>query len=189
MGYIDSTFVVTNAVQIILDASLYHFGILTSNVHMAWMRAVCGRLEMRYCYSKDIVYNNFPWPSPTDAQKAAIERTAQAILDDRDLASKTIESGDFAGMRLDEAIDRLYTADVFMHTWDLAKAADIEVHLSGSYAAGVHEGLAAMGEGLRDSGHFGPAVDTDSEDQVERLMAFVGRDPQWSAPSLASATS
>ncbi|MEX3528840.1 TIGR03086 family protein [Corynebacterium xerosis] len=113
----------------------------------------------------------------------------QAILDDRDLASKTIESGDFAGMRLDEAIDRLYTADVFMHTWDLAKAADIEVHLSGSYAAGVHEGLAAMGESLRDSGHFGPAVDTDSEDQVERLMAFVGRDPQWSAPSLASATS
>ena len=80
MGYIDSTFVVTNAVQIIPDASLYHFGILTSNVHMAWMRAVCGRLEMRYCYSKDIVYNNFPWPSPTDAQKAAIERTAQAIL-------------------------------------------------------------------------------------------------------------
>lgn len=85
MGYIDSTFVVTNAVQIILDASLYHFGILTSNVHMAWMRAVCGRLEMRYCYSKDIVYNNFPWPSPTDAQKAAIERTAQAILDVRAL--------------------------------------------------------------------------------------------------------
>ena len=85
MGYIDSTFVVTNAVQIIPDASLYHFGILTSNVHMAWMRAVCGRLEMRYRYSKDIVYNNFPWPSPTDAQKAAIERTAQAILDVRAL--------------------------------------------------------------------------------------------------------
>ena len=52
---------------------------------MAWMRAVCGRLEMRYRYSKDVVYNNFPWPTPTDAQKAKIEQTAQAILDARAL--------------------------------------------------------------------------------------------------------
>ena len=50
---------------------------------MAWMRAVCGRLEMRYRYSKDIVYNNFPWPNPTDEQREKIERTAQAILDAR----------------------------------------------------------------------------------------------------------
>ena len=50
---------------------------------MAWMRTVCGRLEMRYRYSKDIVYNNFPWPAPTDAQKQTIEQTAQAILDAR----------------------------------------------------------------------------------------------------------
>ena len=64
---------------------MYHFGILTSNVHMAWMRAVAGRLEMRYRYSKDIVYNNFPWPNPTDAQRAKIEQTAQAILDARAL--------------------------------------------------------------------------------------------------------
>ena len=85
MGYIDSTFVVTNAVQIIPDASLYHFGVLTSNVHMAWTRAVCGRIKSDYRYSKDIVYNNFPWPTPTDAQKAAIEHTAQAILDARAL--------------------------------------------------------------------------------------------------------
>ena len=56
---------------------------MTSNVHMAWMRAVCGRLEMRYSYSNTIVYNNFPWPSPTDEQKARIEQTAQAILDAR----------------------------------------------------------------------------------------------------------
>ena len=53
--------------------------------HMAWMRAVCGRLEMRYDYSIKIVYNNFPWPTPTDAQKAKIEQTAQAILDARAL--------------------------------------------------------------------------------------------------------
>lgn len=67
------------------NASVYHFGILTSNLHMAWMRAVCGRLEMRYRYSKDIVYNNFPWPEPNEQQKAEIEKTAQAILDAREL--------------------------------------------------------------------------------------------------------
>ena len=63
------------------DATLYHFGILESNVHMAWMRVVCGRLKSDYDYSIKIVYNNFPWPTPTDAQKAKIEQTAQAILD------------------------------------------------------------------------------------------------------------
>ena len=67
------------------NATLYHFGILESNVHMAWMRAVCGRLKSDYRYSNDIVYNNFPWPTPTDAQKAKIEQTAQAILDTRAL--------------------------------------------------------------------------------------------------------
>ncbi len=67
------------------NASLYHFGVMTSNVHMAWMRAVCGRLEMRYSYSNTIVYNNFPWPTPTDEQIKRIEQTAQAILDARAL--------------------------------------------------------------------------------------------------------
>jgi len=52
---------------------------------MAWMSAVCGRLEMRYRYSKDVVYNNFPWPTPTDAQLARIKETAKAILDARAL--------------------------------------------------------------------------------------------------------
>ena len=73
----------SDAVQIIPDATLYHFGVLESNVHMAWMRVVCGRLEMRYRYSANIVYNNFPWPRPTDEQRARIEQTAQAILDAR----------------------------------------------------------------------------------------------------------
>ena len=67
------------------SSSIYHFGVMTSNVHMAWMRAVCGRLEMRYSYSNTIVYNNFPWPNPTDEQRAKIEQTAQAILDARAL--------------------------------------------------------------------------------------------------------
>ena len=67
------------------ESTIYHFGILTSNVHMAWMRAVCGRLKSDYSYSNTIVYNNFPWPTPTEAQKAKIEQTAQAILDARAL--------------------------------------------------------------------------------------------------------
>ena len=65
------------------NASLFHFGVLTSNVHMAWMRAVCGRLKSDYSYSNTIVYNNFPWPTPTDEQRAKIEQTAQQILDAR----------------------------------------------------------------------------------------------------------
>lgn len=85
LGFAGKETISTNLNLIIPDATLYHFGILTSNVHMAWMRAVCGRLEMRYRYSKDIVYNNFPWPTPTEAQKAKIEQTAQAILDARAL--------------------------------------------------------------------------------------------------------
>ena len=85
MGFMSPDVMASDLVFLIPDATLYHFGILESNVHMAWMRAVCGRLEMRYRYSKDVVYNNFPWPNPTDEQKAKIEQTAQAILDARAL--------------------------------------------------------------------------------------------------------
>ena len=85
IGYLDKHVIPNNAVQYVPNASLYHFGVITSNVHMAWMRAVCGRLEMRYRYSANIVYNNFPWPTPTEEQKAKIELTAQAILDARAL--------------------------------------------------------------------------------------------------------
>lgn len=83
IGFATSNIISSNAVQIVPDATLYHFGILTSNIHMAWMRAVCGRLKSDYRYSKEIVYNTFPWPNPTDAQKIKIEQTAQAILDVR----------------------------------------------------------------------------------------------------------
>ena len=85
IGFMPSDIIVNDSVQIIPNATLFHFGILESNVHMAWMRAVCGRLEMRYRYSKDVVYNNFPWPNPTDEQRSKIEQTAQAILDARAL--------------------------------------------------------------------------------------------------------
>ncbi len=83
MGFIPKGTFASDLVFLIPSATLYHFGVLTSNVHMAWMRAVCGRLKSDYRYSKDIVYNNFPWPTPTDEQKARIEQTAQAILDAR----------------------------------------------------------------------------------------------------------
>ena len=85
MGFMTPDVICSNLVKIIPDATLYHFGVLTSNVHMAWMRAVCGRLKSDYRYSKDIVYNNFPWPSPSDEQKTKIEQTAQGILDARAL--------------------------------------------------------------------------------------------------------
>ena len=85
MGYVDRDIVTNDQVQIIPDATIYHFGILESNVHMAWMRAICGRLKSDYRYGKDVVYNNFPWPNPTEEQKAKIEQTAQSILDARAL--------------------------------------------------------------------------------------------------------
>lgn len=85
MGFFTPDIMCSDLVFIVPNAGLYHFGVLTSNVHMAWMRTVCGRLKSDYRYSKDIVYNNFPWPDPTAAQRQQIEQTAQAILDARDL--------------------------------------------------------------------------------------------------------
>ena len=78
MGFMSPNVLASDLVFVIPDATLYHFGILESNVHMAWMRAVCGRLKSDYR-----VYNNFPWPNPSDEQKIKIEQTAQAILDAR----------------------------------------------------------------------------------------------------------
>jgi len=89
IGYIDKQTISSNANSIIPNASLYHFGVLTSCVHMAWVRAVCGRLEMRYRYSGSIVYNNFPWADVTDEQKAEIEKLAQGVLDARLLYSNS----------------------------------------------------------------------------------------------------
>ena len=85
IGFMSKNIIASDATLIIPDATLYHFGILTSSVHMAWMRAVAGRLEMRYRYSKDIVYNNFIWPNPTEKQKEKIEKLAQGVLDARKL--------------------------------------------------------------------------------------------------------
>ncbi len=83
MGFNDGKTIVTDLIQIVPEATRYEFGVLTSNVHMAWMRAVAGRLKSDYRYSRDVVYNTFPWPEPNAEQQARIEATAQGILDAR----------------------------------------------------------------------------------------------------------
>lgn len=85
IGYLDDSKLCSNKLRLVPSATLFMFGVLESNVHMAWMRCVCGRLKSDYDYSIKIVYNNFPWPTPTEQQKAKIEQTAQAILDARTL--------------------------------------------------------------------------------------------------------
>ena len=87
MGFINSGAIATDANLIIPNATLYHFGVLTSSVHMAWMRTVYGRLKSDYRYSKDVVYNNFPWPD--DSSRHTIEQTAQGILEARALYPKS----------------------------------------------------------------------------------------------------
>ncbi len=115
----------SNLVKIVPDANLYHFGVITSGMHMAWMRAVCGRLESRYRYSANIVYNNFPWPkNPTAKQTAEIETKAQAILDARAKFPDSTLADLYdpltmppvlqkAHQALDKAVDRAYRKAVF----------------------------------------------------------------------------
>lgn len=85
IGFLDDEYIPSNSTIILPDATIYDFGILTSNVHMAWMRTVAGRLKSDYRYSINIVYNNFIWPTPTDKQQDMIEKTAQEILNARAL--------------------------------------------------------------------------------------------------------
>ncbi|MBR4694604.1 MAG: hypothetical protein IKO94_00820, partial [Selenomonadaceae bacterium] len=80
MGFQTGKVIASNLLCIIPDGTLYHLGVLMSNVHMGWMRAVAGRLKSDYRYSKNVVYNNFPWPNPDEKQKAAIKQTAQAQI-------------------------------------------------------------------------------------------------------------
>jgi hypothetical protein len=84
IGFFDKTYIVSDSCLYVSNAKLYHFGILTSLMHVAWIRHVCGRLESRFRYSNEIVYNNFPWPEkPTDKQKQSVEKFAQKVLDVR----------------------------------------------------------------------------------------------------------
>ena len=83
IGYVEPEVLSSNLMKVMADGSIYHLAIMTSSMHMAWVRAVCGRLKSDFRYSSGIVYNNFPWPTPTEAQRVAIERSAQGILDAR----------------------------------------------------------------------------------------------------------
>ncbi len=122
IGYVDSAVICGDANLMIVDATLYHFGVLSSAMHMAWMRAVAGRLESRYRYSAGIVYNNFPWlDKPTDKQRQAIESAAQAVLDARakfpaqsfadlyDVLAMPLELKK-AHQSLDRVVDKAYSA-------------------------------------------------------------------------------
>lgn len=125
IGFINPETLSSNALKIMPGANLWHFGVLESEMHMAWMRAVCGRLESRYRYSKDIVYNNFPWPeNPTDTQKKAVEDAAQVVLDVRakypnatlaDLYDRNSMPPDLlaAHHTLDRAVDACYGKKIF----------------------------------------------------------------------------
>ena len=84
-GFLDKEYIASDTVRLIFTTSLYYFSIINSSLHMNWMRTVCGRLKSDYSYSKDVVYNTFPWPNPTQKQKENIEKTAKMILDARKL--------------------------------------------------------------------------------------------------------
>lgn len=129
MGFLPSEVIASNLCLIIPGATIFHFGVLSSTLHMAWVRAVCGRLESRYRYSAGIVYNNFPWPvDATDAQRAAIETAAQGVLDaraqfpDASLADLydplTMPSALVkAHQALDRAVDAAYVPSGGKKTW------------------------------------------------------------------------
>ena len=111
MGFMTPDILCSNLVKIVPEATLYHFGILTSNVHMAWVRAVCGRLKSDYRYSKDIVYNNFPWPTPTEDQKKKIEQTAQKILDARALYPDSSLADLYDPLTMPSELQKAHTAN------------------------------------------------------------------------------
>ena len=124
IGFIDASTISSNANLIVPNATLYEFGILTSQMHMAWTRTVCGRLEMRYRYSAQIVYNNFPWPEASETQKESIAQKAQAVLDARNKFPESSLADLYdpdtmpsvlvkAHAALDSAVDKLYRKTAF----------------------------------------------------------------------------
>ena len=124
MGFLPSSVIASNLVLLVPNATLYEFGILTSQMHMAWMRTVCGRLGNGYRYSAQIVYNNFPWPEASETQKESIAQKAQAVLDARsqfpDSSLADLYDPDTmppvltkAHAALDAAVDKLYRKTAF----------------------------------------------------------------------------
>lgn len=128
-----------------------------------------------------------PGPAPTDDPAGAWRHQVdqvQRLLDDPDRAASTFAHPHVGELPLADAVDRFYTADVFMHTWDLARARGQEIHLDPDRCAALLEGLAPIEDVLRGSGQYGPAHPVDPSARVQdRLMAFIGRDPDWAPPS------
>jgi hypothetical protein len=138
IGWLKPPTIPSNLVRVMLDADLWHFGVLTSAMHMAWLRQIGGRLESRYRYSIGIVYNSFPWPQSTDKQRTNIRALAQAVLDARASCpnSTLADLYDVDAMppklrkahgALDDAVDRLYRSTAFIGDRDRAE------HLFGLY--------------------------------------------------------
>jgi len=124
IGWLEPPIIPGNLVRVLLDADLFHFGILTSRMHMSWLRYIGGRLESRYRYSIGIVYNPFPWPDPDDKQRARIRDLAQEVLNARaqfpratmaDLYDADVMKPELlrAHRALDAAVDRLYRPEPF----------------------------------------------------------------------------
>lgn len=126
-----------------------------------------------------------PGPPVADDPAAAWTRHTDAVqqLLESDRASLTFEHPRLPPLPLDAAIDRFYTVDVFMHTWDLATAAGVEVALDPGLCAQLLDGMTAMEDAIRGSGQYGPAVHVPADaDPQARLLGFIGRDPSWSPP-------
>lgn len=111
MGYMDESVLCSDKVRIMLGGTLYHFGVLESNVHMAWMRAICGRLKSDYSYTVNHVYNNFPWPAPTEQQIQKIEQTAQEILNVRALFPDSSLADLYDPLTMPPELRRAHTAN------------------------------------------------------------------------------
>jgi hypothetical protein len=138
--------IASNLCLIIPNATISHFGILTSKMHIAWVKSVCGRLESRFRYSKDIVYNNYPWPeTPSDKQIKAIEKAAQNVLNLR-LEFPNSSLADLydplsmppalvkAHIELDKAVDLAYRSQPFVSE---AKRMEFLFELYEKYTAGL----------------------------------------------------
>jgi type I restriction-modification system DNA methylase subunit len=145
-GFFDKNYIANNSCHMIPDGRLFHFGILTSEMHMSWVKYVCGRLKSDYRYSKDIVYNNFPWPeNSTDKQKDTVEKSAQAVLDartqfpDSSLAdlydpATTPPALVKAHQQLDKAVDLCYRPQPFSNE---TKRIEFLFELYDKYTAGL----------------------------------------------------
>lgn len=146
MGFIDKNTISTNGNLIMPDATTYHFGVLMSSMHMAWVKTTCGRLKSDFRYSKDIVYNNYPWPeNPTEKQKQAIEDKAQKVLEVRASFPESSLADLYhpltmppalvkAHNELDKAVDAVYSKQDFSSE---AKRMEFLFELYEKYTAGL----------------------------------------------------